>query len=163
MNEAQFEAGVFGCKGVLYYHWSLADCTSQLNPFIHDFRKLSPIGALPIEQSELSRMKIWVVMEAVNRYRMLKQILIEYDATFATFVETRDPTRFRDFLIKAPAIFQRIGQHISSINHVCTYWKFHTKGEPFSLSGTEAYDVLRNFKTSLTYRSENETGEALAV
>src|SRR6185369_11209145 len=50
--------------------------------------------------------------------------LDRYDQAFGELTEGGRAAPFRDFLIKAPAMFSMLGERIGAISHIASFWRY---------------------------------------
>ncbi|MBR9825225.1 MAG: hypothetical protein GYB36_05395 [Alphaproteobacteria bacterium] len=151
MTSVEFERGIFGWKGILYYRWCMGELFRGLKNFLAGIREISVIGTTQTERAELERMRRMIIAETRQRWVSLSKIMEEYETVFSRFCKGEDARGFQNFLLKAPGLFYDIGSDISIVNHVPGYWRFwmktNTKGY---LHAREALPLFTSFVTSVT-------------
>lgn len=151
MTSTEFERGIFGWKGVLYYRWCMSEIFRSLKTFLAGIREVSIIGTTQSERAELERMRRLIIAETRKRWIALSKIMEEYETVFARFCKGEDARGFQNFLLQAPGLFYDIGSDISIVNHVPGYWRFWMKTNPKGyLHAREALPLFTSFVTSVT-------------
>ena len=60
----------------------------------------------------------------------MKATLEIYDTRLVVaLTQNSDPTAFRDFLLKAPAMFNELGERLGGIEHILSFWRFRFPGD----------------------------------
>ena len=64
-----------------------------------------------------------------------------------------DSTALRSFLLKAPGHFGQLGQDLSAVSHVTSFWAYWwTDREKGSLSAADAMEMFPSFLRSLLHK-----------
>jgi len=124
MSEPEFEKGLHGWKGILYFRWSVKKALSMLKRFITEVQDVSYIGATPLETRELDEVRQALLIEMRNCWVCLSKVMEEYEDVFDRFCTGQDGGGFRTFLLKAPAFFFDLGANLSIVNHISSYWDY---------------------------------------
>lgn len=149
INLENFNRGMFGWKGILYYDWQMSQLAIKINHFINEFSTLNIIGARSEDQKEIKKIQGFIVKKLIDRYKSLEKSMNEYDRNYDVFLRTKNPDQLRVFLLSAPDMFNNIGCRISAITHITSYWVFHSKNHGKNMDVSAAFDLLRNFSASL--------------
>jgi hypothetical protein len=123
MNPDDFQTGVYGWKGLLYYLWRMNAITDQLARFLRDLARLEQDDArAPFRplSSPISRVRRSVRL----RWEDLKAGQENYLRVVSAFLDEGDPIAMRMLLIKAPSLFARLGDDVGALTHLTTYWEF---------------------------------------
>jgi hypothetical protein len=156
MDEAQYEEGIFGWKGLLYYRWRIREARDDLRRFLIELNDVTVRGATWEENKEVSDIRRAILKMSKDRWRALTSVIDDYDSQYARFCEGGDPTAIRDFLLKAHAYFGQLGADLSAVTHVTSFWEYWWKDrEKGSLSATDALEMFPNFLRSLTRTSQD--------
>jgi len=154
MTSTEFQRGIFGWKGVLYYRWCMSEMLNGLKGFLNDIRDVSVIGTSAVERAELERMRRLIIEETRRRWKSLTRIMGEYETVFSAFCKGESARGFQEFLLRAPDLFFDIGNDISIVNHIPGYWRFWMKTNPKGyLHAREAMPLFTSFLTSVSRRS----------
>ncbi|MEO1038407.1 MAG: hypothetical protein AAFX09_02600 [Pseudomonadota bacterium] len=150
MTPDEYRAGVFGWKGTLYYYWSCDAWYAQLQGFMAALRGLKIVGAAPGDRVEIDDM-IYAVLEGASaRWGRIKSRLASYDEEFSRFVNNGDPAALKAFLHRAPGMFLEMGEDIGSLQHLLSYWRFWTDGQPKKqMTASDALEILPDFEAAV--------------
>ncbi len=156
MSEEQYEEGIFGWKGILYYRWRIREARDGLRQFLVELNNVTVRGATWEENKEVNDIRRAILKMAKDRWTALTTVIDDYDAQYTRFCKGGDPTAIRDFLLKAPAYFGQLGSDLSAVTHVTSFWNYWwTDREKGSLSADDALDIFPSFLRSLTRTSED--------
>lgn len=152
MDREEYERGMFGWRGIMYYMWRMNVTEADLRGFLGEIRKLSFRGATPHDLELLNHCKQKIVGSAGERWQNLAKVVATYRSQVREFTQEGQPQNLRQFLLDAPGLFAELGDDISAVEHVCSYWRFwRPKGEFIGLmSAGDGLDVLPEFCSSLS-------------
>jgi hypothetical protein len=155
LNPEQYEEGIFCWKGFLYFKWSLGSMADEIASVMSKVASIKPVGPMDSDsRAYLSRGRE-VLGEQIQRARAeTRQTLKIYDEAYAGLTEDGNPLIFRDFLLKAPGLFNRLGEQLGAIQHVTSFWNFRFRPKAPPPGVTELIDIFMDFETSLRGRSE---------
>lgn len=149
LSGEEYIEGVFAWKGFLYYKWLMDEIRPGLAEFKPRFAGLRVSRATNDERRDLAETrrdildKMRVALESVDR------TLLEYGTAFAALAEGQ-PQAFRNFLLKAPALFIPIGEAVGVIRHIDSFWRFRFPGGATPMmEADEAIEVLHDFETTV--------------
>jgi len=151
MTPAQFREGIFCWKAFLYYKWQLRDLLPRIREVLDEIATIRPIGHADADdkiyiarvRSEL-RNWIYSAMGAIT------EALAVYDNAYAALTQQSDPASFRGFLLGAPAMFVSMGERLSGVEHVASFWRFRFPPKlPMRVSADELIDIFMDFEVSL--------------
>ena len=151
MDAQQFREGVFCWKAFLYYKWQLRDLLPRIRKVVDEISVIRPVGAMePDDRVYITRIKkdlrgwIFAASGAVT------ESLAAYDTAYAALTQRSEPMAFRDFLLRAPAMFSSLGERLSAIEHVASFWRFRfPTGQLPRISVDELIDIFMDFEASL--------------
>jgi hypothetical protein len=156
LTPEEFESGIFGWKGLLFYQWSLHNAQDSLKKFLEEFGSVVIMGATADERRYLDSMRRKIMEETGARWRMLSQIITEFDEQFVEFHRTNRPTILKDFLLRAPSLFYDLGTDLSAVNHVTSYWFYRLRNsDRQAISMQDANDLFPDFLASVV-RADQE-------
>ena len=151
MAPRQFADGVFAWRGMLYYKWVCSEMREQLPDVISEIRTLRPYGYC--EQNVLEGLNVarLGITEATNRsLQRSLDILHIYDRAFSGLTERSKPLEFRDFLIEAPQLFSELGEMLSVLHHVVSFWQYRTANAlVVRITADELCDIVADFAEGL--------------
>jgi hypothetical protein len=151
MGERQFADGVFAWRGMLYYKWVCSELRDQLPDVISEIRTLRPYGYCDHETLEALNGARRRIAEATNRSLQASlDILHIYDKAFSGLTERSKPLEFRDFLIEAPQLFIELGEMLSVLHHVVSFWHYRTANAlVVRITADELCDIVTDFQEGL--------------
>ncbi|MHA6287577.1 hypothetical protein [Maricaulis sp. CAU 1757] len=151
MTVIEFQAGIFGWRGILYYRWCMHEALESLKHFITDMQDITIVGASSAEYDELQHMRRNIIDETRHRWASLSHVMDEYERAFERFCRGEDVRGFRNFLLKAPTLFYDVGSDISVVSHVPGYWSFWDRqNDKGYLHAREAMTLFSEFTASVT-------------
>jgi hypothetical protein len=153
LDPQQFHEGVFCWKAFLYYKWQLADLLPKVAPVLKQIEQVRPQGPQDDDiKSSLKSSRETLRGALISCCRNVKAVLETYDDAYGRMTRHSDPGAFRDFLLKAPAMFDELGQRLGSIEHIVSFWRFRFPGErPPVITPEELCEVFRDFEGSLSF------------
>jgi len=155
LNPEQYEEGIFCWKGFLYFKWTLSSMGKDVASVMSKVSSIKPLGPMDSEAREYLVRGREVVREQIKRARAeTHQTMQIYDEAYAGLTQKGDPLIFRDFLLKAPGLFARLGEQLGAIQHVISFWNFRFGPKSAAPSVSELIDIFMDFETSLKGRSE---------
>ena len=84
--------------------------------------------------------------------RAVNRTIKIYDDAFRGLTEEDRPQEFRDFLRRAPALFQEIGERLGGVQHIMTFWRFRfPEGQRSKIASDELIELFREFESSLNF------------
>lgn len=150
LSGEEYREGIFAWKGFLYYKWSMAAEFEQLAPLTRDILACRVVRANNDEKAYLASCRQNIANHMSKRARMVHAALSEYTEAFREMVEMGRPAAFRDFLLRAPALFLQTGDSVSALKHVASYWRFRFPDQsPRMLEAEEAVEMFQDFEASL--------------
>lgn len=150
MTVHEYQMGVFGWKGTLYYSWRSQGCYADLSAFLRDLKSLRIMGLSDGDRAEIRSIVSSIIQLSLGRWNRLKTRLDGYDEEFARFVERGDPKALKNFMTRAPSLFVEMGEDIGRLQHVSSFWQFWTKDRRGRvMSAMEAFDLLPDFEAAL--------------
>jgi hypothetical protein len=151
LDQTQFQEGVFCWKAFLYYKWQLADLLPRVGPVLKQIASIQPRGP----QSDEVKVYLRATRESLNKTliaacRSVKNTLGVYDKAYNALTQNSDPTMFRDFLLRAPALFNDLGERLGAVEHIISFWRFRFPGDRLPVIGVEELcDLFMDFEGSL--------------
>lgn len=151
LDGESYRDGMFSWKGFLYYKWALSSLWPKLRDVIVEIGKLEVTGRPNGEIAAFvagTRARLQRTIQV--RCRDIETLLGAYDEAFARLIDNGDAMAFRDFLLKAPALFMELGERVGMISHVASFWRYRFPvGSTFRANEDEVLDLLRDFETGL--------------
>jgi hypothetical protein len=155
-----YREGIFSWKGFLYYKWVLSDLWPRLLTVMNELRTIRLTGRHDVELMRyIERSRSRLAGAIHTRRRELAAALQFYDAAFSELTENEDPAAFRDFLVKAPAMFTTLGERIGGISHIASFWRYCVPAPGVGpIAAEDLYDILMDFEASLGVEETYEEG-----
>ena len=73
-----------------------------------------------------------------------------YDSAYQQLTQQSDPAAFRDFLLRAPTLFNELGERLGAIEHIVSFWRFRfPAGRRPMVTPAELASVFTDFESSL--------------
>ena len=151
LTEDAYRDGMFSWKGFLYYQWALADIDPRLATMVKELPKLQATGRREGPEAAYVRDAKLRIAKAIRECRReVNETLEVYRAAYRDLTQNNKPMAFRDFLVKAPAMFMVLGERIGSISHIASFWKYRFEDAfEFVAPMEEVIDILQDFEATL--------------
>lgn len=145
----EYREGVFAWKGFLYYKWMVGEFAPRLADLARSILATRIMRTTAEEREQLSRNRSRIVSYLGVTSARVQGALHDYDKAFEALSQGQ-PTAFRDFLLKAPAMFLVIGEAVGVIKHIDSFWRFRfpQSATPL-LDADEAYEIFQEFEATL--------------
>lgn len=155
LSPEEYDEGIFCWKGFLYFKWTLGSMTEDLVGVMTKVASIKAIGPMDQDAKEYISRGRDVVGKLIRKARTdTRETLQIYDTAYAGLTQDGDPLIFREFLLKAPSLFNRLGEQLGAIQHVVSFWKFRFGPNSPAPTAPELMDIFMDFETSLQGRSE---------
>jgi hypothetical protein len=163
LDAAQFQEGAFCWKAFLYYKWQLSDLLPRVNPVLEQIRTVRPRGPMLDETKiYLHSAREGLSKALIASCRKVKGTLAIYDAAYRNLTEQSDPSAFRNFLLKAPSLFNELGERLGAIEHIISFWRYRfPEGKRPVITPEELADIFMDFEGGLG--AEQDSTPALAT
>lgn len=153
LSQQQYQEGVFCWKAFLYYKWRLTSVLHQLGGVMQQIAKVTPNGPVDKEtMTYLTGAKTNLRRSMVAACQKVKQTIAIYDNAYEGLTKRGQPVAFRDFLLKAPALFDELGERLGGVDHIVSFWQFRFPGgrKPV-ISAEDLSDIFMDFEGSLNF------------
>ena len=149
---------MFSWKGFIYYKWRMDDVMKRLPRVVGQLKALRLNNPTPRDQEDLEEMKERILIALEDALRRIKTSLSVYDVSYEKMVNSQHPIAFQKFLLSAPDAFEAIGDALSKVSHIATFWEFRFSNQSrIVLDYTDAIDILEEFANQLnTYSIETK-------
>lgn len=155
LSPEQYEEGIFCWKGFLYFKWTLGSMSEDVAGVMAKVASIKPVGPMDSDARAYLARGREVVREQIKRARAeTRQTMKVYDEAYAGLTKNGDPLIFRDFLLRAPSLFARLGEQLGAIQHVTSFWNFRFRPKSPAPTPSELIDIFMDFETSLRGRSD---------
>jgi hypothetical protein len=152
-----FVEGMFCWKGFIYYKWLLSTLLPNVYPVSREIEVISATESVSTDDARFI---------AASRSRLSKAIAVAcqtvamtlkiYDDAYADLTHNGQPQAFREFLLKAPYLFNELGERLGAIQHIVSFWQFRfPKGVRTSIGSEELADILIDFEFSLNLQTSD--------
>jgi hypothetical protein len=151
LDRDSFQEGIFCWKGFLYYKWALASIQKELATVMEEIDRLVLTGQRDHEAERCILAAKERIKRSVNdHHRQLSNTLRFYDDAFENLTQHGQPSAFREFLLRSPAMFVSLGEKIGGIAHVSSFWRYRFPiGAALSISVQEAVELFTDFEESV--------------
>lgn len=144
-----YREGVFAWKGFLYYNWRIKEFAPHLADLARQILSVKIPLATSDERQMLANARQRIVDQLGQASARVRDGLRNYNEAFEELANGK-PTAFRDFLLRAPALFLSVGEAISMLMHIESFWRFRfPAGRALTLEPEEAVDIFGEFEATL--------------
>lgn len=152
MDARQFQEGIFCWKAFLYYKWQLRDLMPRIRDVLNEIAVIRPIGNIAYDDKVyIAKIKVELRSWIVGASESVTDSLAIYDAAYAAMTKRNEPSAFREFLLRAPAMFHSLGERLSSIEHVASFWRYRFPPRELQrVPVDELVDMFMDFEQSLS-------------
>jgi hypothetical protein len=145
----QYHEGVFCWKGFLYYKWSLESLMGDVMKVSEQVQVIKPIGSMDHAAREFfSRSRGVLKADILRTCESVRRTLMIYDEAYTNLKKGR-PTDFRDFLLNAPRMFNRLGEELGALQHIVSFWNYRFGPRSPKAGVEELMDIFLEFETGL--------------
>lgn len=151
LDDQAYLDGVFAWRGFLYYKWILADLLTPTGEVTEEIAQITTRGPRDAEAiTYLPEARNRIVAGVGKAFDDAKAMIAIYDKAYGALTRNGQPMAFRDFLLKAPDMFTRLGEQLGAIQHISSFWRYRfPPGGPRTLTSTELMDLLQDFEDTL--------------
>jgi hypothetical protein len=149
MSGEEYREGVFAWKGFLYYKWLVGEFAPRLAALAREILSARVTRASAEDRAQINVIRQRIVGHLGRTMASVNASLEEYDAAYIDLANGR-PNAFRDFLLRAPAMFLVIGEAVGVVKHVESFWRFRFgAGQTHLMEADEAFEVFVEFDHTL--------------
>ncbi|MBA4805404.1 MAG: hypothetical protein H2038_12200 [Brevundimonas sp.] len=164
LRPEDYEEGVFCWKGFLYYKWVLTSLRPQAAEVAAAVGVARPAGRCDREtRAELDRCRRILTDRIARTCAEAERTLEVYDEAYAGLTRRADPGAFRDFLLRAPRMFIRLGEQLGAVQHIISFWRFRFAPGAVPVGPEELMDIFMDFETGLADRDADHGQSQLAA
>jgi hypothetical protein len=155
LQPAEFREGVFSWRGFIYYKWSLVDFWPDLLKALHQLKTIAPLRSMNADQrAYITHARQTILTGAKKGCDDVRNIIKVYDTAYDTLITERDPRKFREFLLGAPALFLEIGEKMGTLSHMTSFWKYRfPEGAPRTVDCEELTVMFQEFSKGFSMKS----------
>ncbi|WP_332657847.1 hypothetical protein [Brevundimonas sp.] len=155
LDPGEYDEGVFCWKGFLYYKWVLGSLAAEIADVADALGKVRTVGAADQAAREYLDRGRTVLRGRIQKTSQDVALTLRiYDDAYASLTVLGDPSAFRDFLLRAPGMFNRLGDQLGAIQHIVSFWRFRFGPGSANVSPEELIDIFMDFETGLAGRDE---------
>jgi hypothetical protein len=145
-----YEEGVFCWKGFLYYKWVLTSLHAEAIAVADAVQTVRPLGKVDRgARACLDRGRAVLRDRIIATCDEASRTLAVYDSAYAGLTIEGRPAAFRDFLLEAPRLFERLGDQLGAIQHIVSFWRFRFSPGASRVGVEELIDIFMDFETGL--------------
>lgn len=145
----EYREGVFAWKGFLYYNWLIGESAARLADLARQILSVKIPLATSDEKMQFAASRQRIVDNLSAATARVRDGLRSYTAAFNELANGK-PGAFRDFLLRAPALFLSVGEAVSMVLHIESFWKFRfPPGKALVLEPEEATEIFKEFEATL--------------
>jgi hypothetical protein len=155
LSPQQYQEGMFCWKAFLYYKWRLLDVLPAVGLVMGQIEASRPRGVMDNDaKAYLVSAKKNIRKAVTLSCRKVTETLAVYDDAYEAMTRRGDPLRFRDFLLRAPNLFNELGERLGAIDHIISFWRFRFPDNNRTLvTPEELTDIFSDFEQSLDVSS----------
>ena len=163
LHPDEYQEGVFCWKGFLYYKWVLRSLVGDIASVADAVSTVKPVGKLDRSSREYIDRGRRVLHERImTTCDEVSRTLRIYDDAYGDLTVRGQPSSFRDFLLRAPRLFTRLGEQLGAVQHVISFWRFRFGPGAPPVSVEELIDVFMDFEVGLADRDQ-DMGQVMMV
>lgn len=164
LSPDQYDEGVFCWKGFLYYKWVLGSLAADIAGVADAISKVQTVGTADQTEREYLDRGRGVLRARIQKTSQDVALTLKiYDDAYASLTILGEPTAFRDFLLRAPGMFNRLGDQLGAIQHIVSFWQFRFGPRTANVSPEELIDIFMDFETGLASRDDEPGSLILAA
>lgn len=152
MKIDEFQDGIFSWKGFIYYKWSMTNLLPNVRPVLEELLAVRPTGPVTGDERDFIAAAKSRLTEAMSdACETVRATLKVYDDAYRDLTRNGQPRAFREFLLKAPRLFNELGERLGAIQHIVSFWRFRfPTGSGKRIAAGELIDLLADFELSLS-------------
>ena len=156
MDPHEFTEGVFCWKGYVYYKWRMSELLPRVRPVAQRIATIRTYDSANKDSAIYIAASRRTLRRAINEAcRSTHEALTVYDDAFADLTHKGQPKAFRQFLLRAPELFQALGERLGALEHIVSFWRYRfPDGEPVAVRVEELRDIFMDFETGLGAAAE---------
>jgi hypothetical protein len=157
MSKPDFEEGIFCWKGFIYYKWTLGDLLPRVRPVASQLSSIKPSGLMTDDERDyILPAQARLAKSIARSCETVRTTLKVYEDAYADLTKHGQPKAFREFLLKAPTLFNELGERLGAVHHIVNFWAFRfPEGERAQVTSEELFDLLADFEASLNWHAKS--------
>lgn len=150
LSPDEYQEGLFCWKGFLYYKWCLNILLIKIDGVSDQILNIRPVGPSDVATKEYIAKCKKDLRDHMSRSSVeIMQTVNIYDNAYLGLTKNGNPMAFRDFLLKAPSLFMRLGEQIGAIQHIVSFCQYRLGPRKALITSEELVDMLMDFEISL--------------
>ena len=164
LDEKEYQEGIFCWKAFLYYKWQLGDLLPLASQVLREIAAIKPRGEMTDEiKRYLGEARENIRKALIVSCRQVKDTLAVYDSAYESLTADGRPAEFRDFLLKAPSLFNDLGERLGGIDHIISFWRYRFPNADAIVTPAELQDLFMDFESSLSTDDAPTSGASRIV
>jgi len=164
LEQQQYQEGIFCWKAFLYYKWQLGDLLPLAGSVLQQIAAVRARGPMDDEtKAYLSGARETIRQRLIVACRQVKDTLAVYDSAYESLTVNGQPLEFRDFLLKAPRLFNELGERLGGIEHIISFWRYRFADAEATITPEELVDLFMDFEGSLSSEEAPPSGVSRIV
>lgn len=155
-----FRSGIFSWRGFLYYKWSMNNFWPDVMRVLREVHDIQPKGSqTPDQRFFLTGVRQTIIQSVSDAGREVNKSVSTYDNAFGKLVTNQSAKSFRDVLLSAPSMFLELGEQLSAISHIVSFWRYQfPKGSQRAVDAAELAAILLDFATGFDEKMQPRPG-----
>ncbi len=142
----------------------LTKLADEIHAVSEEIANLHPRGRIePGMMDYLSRTRLLLRNRILRTSEEARVTIQVYDSAFSGLSIEGQSGVFRDFLIKAPSMFNRLGEQLGALQHIVSFWRYRLAPGSSPIGAAELVDILMDFEAGLLGYGENADGHFVAA
>lgn len=156
VDPAAFVEGAFCWKGFIYYKWMLNSLLPGIFPVASEIETATPEPGGSVEDTRyIAAARVRLAREIMITCQTAASTLTIYDDAYAKLTRSGQPQAFRAFLLKAPLLFNELGERLGALQHIASFWRFRfPEATRNRIEAGELADILLDFEFSLNMQAK---------
>ncbi len=164
LEQQQYQEGIFCWKAFLYYKWQLGDLLPLAGSVLQQIAAVRPRGPMTDDiKTYLGGARESIRKALIVSCREVKDTLAVYDSAYESLTANGEPIEFRDFLLKAPRLFNELGERLGGIEHIVSFWRYRFPNTGATITPEELADLFMDFESSLSGEDSSASGGSRIV
>ena len=150
LGNENYEQGMFGWKGILYYKWQYKNILRTAATLLTRMQDVKFVGTSTSDTRYLQHKLRHIITESKQRLSRTASHIERYNKSFQDFTLNNNVESFRGMILNAPDIFKVIGEDLSTVQHICSLWGFQQpRSKPNQIEAEDAFAILNEFSIAL--------------
>ncbi len=162
MTKHEFAEGLFCWKGFIYYKWRLNELLHKVRPVSAEINGVRPNDQMTMDQKVyLDGARGRLERAITSTCRTVGKTLTVYDDAYRDLTVNGLPMAFKEFLLKAPQLFDELGERLGAVDHIISFWRYRfPTGSRHKIGVEELTDLFVDFENSLAFVAPEQAARA---